>query len=49
MTEINNLFDCINFKLFGITFTAHGHRSAAFGGRLRVVPMFGKMDHPLKK
>ncbi|CAI1986580.1 hypothetical protein SERMPA_00057 (plasmid) [Serratia marcescens] len=27
MTAINNLFDYFNFKLFGITFTAHGHLS----------------------
>ncbi|AYU97752.1 hypothetical protein EEI76_22255 (plasmid) [Enterobacter cloacae] len=23
----NNLFDCFNFKLFGITLTVHGHLS----------------------
>ncbi|OSH59490.1 hypothetical protein B7D66_04535 [Klebsiella pneumoniae] len=27
ITAINNLFDCFNFKLFGITLTAHGHLS----------------------
>ncbi|KJL50861.1 hypothetical protein BFX86_09445 [Enterobacter hormaechei] len=25
MTTINNLFDCFNFKLLRITFTAYGH------------------------
>ncbi|UUF21915.1 hypothetical protein JSMCR1_p237 (plasmid) [Escherichia coli] len=27
ITAINNLFDCFNFKLFGITLTTHGHLS----------------------
>ncbi|VYT98727.1 Uncharacterised protein [Metakosakonia massiliensis] len=27
ITTIKNLFDCFNFKLFGITLTAHRHLS----------------------
>ncbi|MBS4432796.1 hypothetical protein R0L47_21790 [Pectobacterium polonicum] len=27
MSPVNNLLDCFNFKLFGITLTAHGHLS----------------------
>jgi len=29
ISTINNLFDCFNFKPFGITLTAYGHLSSS--------------------